>query len=90
MKYLITYLVIINIIALLAYQSDKRKSIKGKWRIKETTLLSFSLIGGGVGSLIGMYKFHHKTKKLTFKIGVPILTIISFIIIWFITREYLL
>jgi len=90
LKYLIIYILLINIVALLAYRSDKKKAEKGKWRIKETTLLSLSLIGGGIGSIVGMNKFHHKTNKFKFKIGVPVLTIISIIIIWYITKEFIL
>jgi len=83
MKYLIIYLVIINFIAFLAYRSDKKKAEKGKWRIKESTLLALSFLGGGVGSMFAMSKYRHKTQKNKFKFGVPILTIISIIIIWF-------
>ena len=83
MKYLIVYLVIINFVSFLAYRSDKRKSEKGKWRIKESTLLAFSLLGGGIGSILGMRIFRHKTQKRKFQFGVPILTIISIVIIYF-------
>lgn len=41
-------------------------AIRGKRRIRETTLYILSLIGGPVGAIIGMYLFHHKTKKIKF------------------------
>ena len=66
MLYLIYYLIGINIIAFIFFGVDKRKAIKNKWRIKESLLLLFSLIGGGIGSLFGIYLFHHKTKKRKF------------------------
>lgn len=62
------YLVIINILAFLICYIDKRKAIKNKKRISERTLLFISLIGGCFGFLLGMYLFHHKTKKLKFKL----------------------
>ena len=65
---LIVYLISINIIGLLFIFIDKRCAIKRKWRISENTLLLISLIGGCFGTLIGMHKFHHKTKKLKFKL----------------------
>jgi uncharacterized membrane protein YsdA (DUF1294 family) len=87
MLYLIYYLIGINIIAFIFFGVDKRKAIKNKWRIKESLLLLFSLIGGGIGSLFGIYLFHHKTKKRKFTFGVPFLTVIFitilFLIIWY-------
>ncbi|MGM0495172.1 MAG: DUF1294 domain-containing protein [Bacillota bacterium] len=41
----------------------REKAVKNKWRIKESILLLFSLIGGGIGSLFGIYLFHHKIIK---------------------------
>ncbi|MBU1093621.1 MAG: DUF1294 domain-containing protein [Firmicutes bacterium] len=82
MIYLIVYLMIINLTAFFIYGIDKRKSIKGKWRIKETTLLAFSLLGGGIGSLLGMSTYRHKTQKTKFRLGVPILTVISIALIY--------
>ena len=42
---------------------DKRKAEKGKWRIPEKTLFMFTWLGGGIGTIAGMYKFRHKTMK---------------------------
>ena len=86
MTYLIAYLIIINIIGFMMYRSDKKRSEKGRWRIKETTLLAFSLIGGGIGSMLGMNVYRHKTQKRKFQFGVPILTLISIVWIYFIIQ----
>ena len=75
---LIIYLVIINLIAFLLCYIDKRNAIKNIYRISETSLLSISLIGGCFGMLFGMYMFHHKTRKLKFKL------VYIFVIIWII------
>jgi hypothetical protein len=82
MEIFIGYLVIINIIAFIFYGIDKRKAIKQKWRIKESILLFFSILGGGVGSFFGMKVFHHKTQKKKFIILVPVFTIIFAIVIY--------
>lgn len=81
MTYLIIYLALINCISFLAYRTDKKKSVKGRWRIKENTLLLYSFLGGGIGSMLGMKMYHHKTKKLKFILGVPLLTIVSVVLI---------
>ena len=83
MKYLLIYLLAINLISFIAYGIDKRKAIKNKWRIKEATLLGLSFIGGSIGALMGMIIFHHKTKKPRFKIGVPVMLIIHLVILFF-------
>ena len=51
MKYFITYLIIINVIAFLMMYIDKRKAKYGKWRIKEYTLFITALIGGSIGAI---------------------------------------
>lgn len=71
-------LVVMNVIGLLSMFIDKQRAIAGKWRIRESVLLSIAFLGGGIGSWVGMYAFRHKTKHLTFVIGVPLLTILSY------------
>ena len=80
-KNIVIYLIIINLLAFLAILLDKKKAEKGKWRIKESTLLTLGLIGGSIGEILGMYIFHHKTKKPRFYIGLPIILILQIIII---------
>jgi len=62
------YLIIINIFSFILYGLDKYKAIHNMWRIPEIVLISISFIGGGIGSILGMIIFRHKTKKLSFKI----------------------
>ena len=82
MKYLIIYLIIINIISFLSMYLDKRYAIKHTRRIPEKTLFFLSLIGGALGSNIGMYAFKHKTKHLNFVVLMPILLILNVICIY--------
>ena len=62
---------------------DKYLAKNYKWRISESTLLFCSLILGSIGSYIGMYKFRHKTKKLKFTVGIPVMFILNIITIYF-------
>ncbi len=81
MQYLIYYLITINLIGLITMYIDKKKAIKNKWRIKESILFIIALIGGSLGSIIGMKVFRHKTKKAKFTIGIPLIIIVQIIII---------
>lgn len=78
---MIKYFIIINIITFIMYGIDKQQAIKNNYRISETTLLTLSLIGGSIGSILGMIIFHHKTKKLKFKLLNTIFLIIHILII---------
>ena len=59
------YLVIMNLIGFAVMGIDKRRAVKRLWRIPESTLFIVALIGGSLGSIIGMYFFHHKTRHFT-------------------------
>ncbi len=74
------YFIIINIITFIFYGYDKYCSIKKLWRISEYHLLGLGLIGGGIGALLGMLLFRHKTKKLIFKILVPIFILLNILV----------
>ena len=66
---------------------DKRKSIKGSWRIPEKTLFIITALGGGIGTIAGMYTFRHKTQKIQFVIGFPVITILEIMtIIYFVLK----
>lgn len=67
----IYYLLAINVITFLAMWIDKRKAKKGSWRISEKALFTIVLLGGGVGGILGMYVFRHKTQKPRFVVGFP-------------------
>lgn len=66
---------------------DKRKAIKGSWRIPEKTLFIITALGGGIGTIAGMYTFRHKTQKIQFVIGFPVITILEIMaIIYFVLK----
>ena len=75
----IIYLIIINIIGFLIMFIDKRKAEKGKWRIPEKTIFIVTALGGGIGTISGMYAFRHNTQKFQFVIGLPAITILEII-----------
>lgn len=69
--FLIIYFVIINIVGFAIMGIDKRKAIKRAFRIPEATLFIVALIGGSVGSILGMQVFRHKTRHWYFVFGMP-------------------
>ena len=87
MNKIVLLIIIFNIVTFLMMGIDKYFAIKKHWRISEKTLLLSSVIGGGIGSLLGMITFHHKTKKLLFEIIVPISIPINIVIYYFIIKN---
>ena len=81
-KNIILYFIIINIIGFLIMWVDKQKAKKGRWRIPEKTLFIITALGGGI---VGMYTLRHKTQKIAFVIGFPLITIIEIIAIIYYT-----
>ncbi len=77
---LILYLVIINVITFVIFGVDKYKAIRQEWRIRESTLLGLALIGGSIGGWLAMYIFHHKTKKVKFFMGIPVILVIQTVV----------
>ena len=73
MQLLFIYLAIINAISFLLMLVDKYKARKNLWRIPEATLFMVAILGGSIGSLLGMYAVRHKTKHLTFTVGMPLI-----------------
>ena len=78
---IVIYLIVINIIGFFAMGIDKWKAKNNAWRIPENTLFAITALGGGIGTIAGMYTFRHKTKKTKFTIGLPAILILEIILI---------
>ena len=81
MDFILIYLLIVNAVGFFSMLADKLYAKKKLWRIPQATLLTVALIGGSIGSLLGMYTVRHKTKHLKFTIGVPLILAVQMILI---------
>lgn len=77
MKYLLAYLLLINALGFALMLIDKWKAEKNRWRIPEATLMGVALLGGSIGSLLGMYTVRHKTKHIKFTVGIPVILVVQ-------------
>lgn len=75
------YIIAINIAAFFMFGSDKRKAENHQWRTPEKTLFLAAILGGSVGALFGMKHFRHKTKHLSFQIGIPAILIVQLMLL---------
>lgn len=83
-RILIAYLVLINVVAFVAFGVDKWKAQRGAWRIPELTLLLLAALGGSVGAWLGMRVWHHKTQHLKFLVGIPAIFVLQILLAWWI------
>ena len=68
---LLYYLAAVNLLAFGLMGIDKAKARRSAWRIPEKALFLSALIGGSMGAIAGMFAFRHKTKHLSFVLGLP-------------------
>ena len=69
------YLIFMNLLAFLLMGLDKSKARRNRWRIPEKTLFLSAILGGSIGAILGMQVFRHKTKRASFRIGMPCILI---------------
>ena len=67
----LVYLIGINLAGFIIMGVDKKRAIRGAWRISEASLFFTALLGGSLGCILGMQHFRHKTKHWYFKYGMP-------------------
>lgn len=79
------YLIIINALGVLLMRADKQKARKNLWRIPEKVLFGVAALGGSLGIYCGMQLFRHKTKHLSFVIGIPLIFAIQCLLLVFFT-----
>lgn len=63
---MLVYFFLINLLTFFLYGLDKLKAKRGSWRIREATLLTFTILGGSLGALLGMFIWRHKKNKKVF------------------------
>ena len=77
------YLLILNILGFAVMGIDKRRAIRSAFRIPEATLFAIAILGGSIGSILGMHLFRHKTKHWYFLFGMPIILILQIALVVF-------
>lgn len=74
-----------NLATLFLFAFDKFQAGQKSERVPEIVLFLTVLLGGGIGAIVGMNLFHHKTKKLSFQlvvVSIILLQLISLYFLW--------
>ncbi len=76
--YFLIFLGLINLLSFIIMLLDKNFSESGQWRISEGALFFLAIFFGGLGIYLGMFTFHHKTRKWYFYFGIPLILVQNF------------
>ena len=82
----VSYLGWINLAGFLLMGIDKNRARRGAWRISEKTLFICALLGGSLGTTLGIWAFRHKTRHKQFTYGMPLILIVQVLLIYYITK----
>ena len=84
---LLLYLLIINAAGCLLMLADKIKAKRHRWRIPEVTLFTTAIFGGSLGTTLGMFLFHHKTRHWYFLYGMPLILFLQLLLFYIIAHS---
>jgi uncharacterized membrane protein YsdA (DUF1294 family) len=88
MQLLIGYVVVINLITFYLMAHDKTQARKhGGRRVRERTLFLLAAAGGALGSIAGMRIWRHKTKHVSFVIGMPSLLLLQVVLLFWVLNQ---
>ena len=73
LRLLALYLVLMNGAGFFGMLRDKRRAVRRLSRTPERQLMAVALLGGSIGSILGMLAFRHKTRHLKFTLGLPLI-----------------
>lgn len=74
---MIAYFSLINIAGFISMGMDKYKARHHLYRIPEKNLFFIAILGGSIGSYMGMHLFRHKTKHKSFVLGIPLIFVLE-------------
>lgn len=77
----VAYFFAVNVITFALFAYDKYCAKNSKWRVRESTLLTWAAIGGSLGAGVAMKIYRHKTLHSKFKFGVPILLFLQILLV---------
>ena len=68
---------VMNVVSFALMGIDKRRARRGAWRISEKALFLTTACFGGLGCVLGMKVFHHKTQHWYFRVFFPVLLVLQ-------------
>lgn len=76
---ILLYGLAVNVFTFYLFGLDKLKAKRRERRIPEKQLFLAAALGGAAGAWIGMGAFRHKTKHVSFTLGIPALLLVNIV-----------
>lgn len=74
---LLVHLTVISLLAVFLTAADKRRAQAHRWRVPEATLWGIAALGGAAAMFLTMRLIRHKTRHLSFMLGLPLLILLQ-------------
>jgi len=71
------HLVMLSLLTGVLFAWDKHRARQDARRVSEANLLWLALLGGAAGAWVGMVAFRHKTRRLAFRVLVPVAVLLQ-------------
>lgn len=84
--FILVYIFIISLISIIITALDKSRAKSHKWRVRESTLLILSALGGSFAMFITMQIIRHKTHKPKFMVTIPVMIVIQAVLLYMAVR----
>lgn len=78
---MILYYLAINVIGYFVMWLDKKKAKEHRYRISEKQLWLIAICLGAFGMSLAMWQFRHKSRTWYFQYGLPLLTLIQWVLL---------
>lgn len=82
------YYLVLNLVLYISMVMDKKRAIKGKWRIPEKNLFLLSALGGGIGGMVALITKHHKNRHLSFILIYLITSIFHIVLAYWLIKTF--
>jgi len=82
------YLLAINAICFFLFWQDKRAARYGGWRVSESTLLTFVVLGGSPAAIIASHLLRHKNRKISFRLRMYLLILFQIVAIYYLKTNH--
>ena len=89
LKLIVVYLTVMTLLGFMSMYIDKKRAREHKWRISEKTLFLIAILGGSIGTNLGMRVCRHKTKHWYFVVGMPMILVLQIAAVCVLWLEYL-
>ena len=81
---MIIYLFIINALGFIIMLYDKNLAKNHQTRVPESSLFAIAVFGGSIGIWLAMYTVRHKKRHISFRLGIPAIIGVQFLLAFFI------